>query len=120
MTHPLRRQRKRTKGWRMEPGGVCCTRPGVLGNPFTRANCRAAGFTGTDAEIAARCVGAFRVWLGSHWRENWDGEESRLARQRILDRLPELRGRLLYCFCGLDQPCHVDVLAELANAAPEE
>ena len=27
----------------------------------------------------------------------------------------ELRGRDLACWCPLDQPCHADVLLELAN-----
>ena len=30
-----------------------------------------------------------------------------------------LRGRDLCCWCPLDQPCHADVLLEIANA-PEE
>ncbi len=28
----------------------------------------------------------------------------------------ELRGKDLACWCGLDQPCHADVLLEWANA----
>lgn len=28
----------------------------------------------------------------------------------------ELRGRNLVCWCPLDQPCHGDVLLEVANA----
>lgn len=28
----------------------------------------------------------------------------------------ELRGKNLACWCPLDQPCHADVLLELANA----
>ena len=27
-----------------------------------------------------------------------------------------LRGKNLACFCPIDQPCHADVLLELANA----
>lgn len=30
--------------------------------------------------------------------------------------LTPLRGKSLACFCALDQPCHADVLLELANA----
>ena len=34
-----------------------------------------------------------------------------------LDRIKaELRGRDLCCWCPLDQPCHADVLLEIANA----
>ncbi len=37
-----------------------------------------------------------------------------------LSRLRQLRGKDLACWCPLDQPCHADVLLELANAAIEE
>ncbi|MGH6882856.1 MAG: DUF4326 domain-containing protein [Hypericibacter sp.] len=30
-----------------------------------------------------------------------------------------LRGHDLCCYCPLDQPCHADVLLELANGDPE-
>jgi len=30
----------------------------------------------------------------------------------------ELRGKNLACWCALDQPCHADVLLELANQDP--
>lgn len=30
--------------------------------------------------------------------------------------MPELRGKDLFCWCPLDQPCHANVLLELANA----
>jgi hypothetical protein len=99
----------------MPAGAVSVTRPGVFGNPFTPQGCREAGFTGTDAEIKQRCVDAFRVWLGPHWRENWDGPESEARRAELLRRLPELRGKDLACFCALDGPCHSDVLLEIAN-----
>lgn len=33
----------------------------------------------------------------------------------IRERLPILRGKNLACFCKLDEPCHADVLLELAN-----
>ena len=32
----------------------------------------------------------------------------------------ELRGKDLACWCPLNQPCHADVLLEIANAEPEE
>lgn len=32
------------------------------------------------------------------------------------DILEELRGKNLACWCPLDQPCHGDVLLELANS----
>ncbi|SII07108.1 Uncharacterised protein [Mycobacteroides abscessus subsp. abscessus] len=33
----------------------------------------------------------------------------------IRDRMTELAGHDLACWCPLDQPCHADVLLELAN-----
>lgn len=36
-------------------------------------------------------------------------------RRMVLDRLQELRGHDLACWCRLDQPCHADVLLGLAN-----
>lgn len=38
------------------------------------------------------------------------------TRRIILDRLHELRGHDLVCWCPLDSPCHADVLLELADA----
>lgn len=115
---PERVQLSRRKGWRMPPNTVSVARPGKWGNPFTVRGCRAAGFVGTDAELAARVVGAFRAWLTSpHWRENWSGPEAERRRNTILSELPSLRGKNLACWCPLDQPCHAAVLLELANAA---
>lgn len=35
--------------------------------------------------------------------------------QHRADDLPSIRGKNLACWCPLDQPCHADVLLELAN-----
>lgn len=40
----------------------------------------------------------------------------RFARFTVDDVRAELAGRDLACWCPLDQPCHADVLLELANA----
>lgn len=114
---PERIQRRRTKGWRMPENTVYVGRGSVFGNPFTMAGCRDAGYVGSDEAISARCVEAFRVWIATpYWRDNWDGPESEAARKALLDRLPSLRGKNLACWCPLGQPCHADVLLELANA----
>lgn len=113
---PKRIQLKRTKGWRMPAGAAKVDRATRWGNPFRVDDCREAGYRGTDAELAARCVDAFEAWLGPFWRTNWDGSESEAARARILEGLPHLRGKDLACWCPLDRPCHADVLLHLANA----
>lgn len=83
---PERIQRMRTKGWRMPPNTVYVGRPTRYGNPFTKAN------SGTvDPAIRFACEVA-----------------------PLLDTEP-LRGKNLACWCSLEQPCHADVLIEIAN-----
>ena len=113
---PDRIQLSRAKGWRMPPNTKKVDRSTKWGNPFTVAGCREAGYIGTDAEIAARCVEAFRVWLGPLWRNNWQGPESEATRRAILDNIADLRGKNLACWCLPGAPCHADVLLEIANA----
>ena len=40
------------------------------------------------------------------------GNPFRVVRDSAIE---ELRGKNLACFCPLDQPCHADVLIEIAN-----
>jgi hypothetical protein len=112
---PERIQLSRKRGWRMPENTVSVARPGPFCNPFTPKGCREAGYEGTEDEIRERCVEAFRVWLGPHWRENWDGEESEKRRAVVLERLPELRGKNLGCWCKVGKKCHADILIEKAN-----
>lgn len=42
-----------------------------------------------------------------------------LAKVTVAEIQAELRGRDLACWCPLDQPCHADVLLEIANRPPE-
>lgn len=90
---PKRIQRKRTKGWRIPPNTVSVCRPGRYGNPFPVA-------VGYDAAAAVRDFRSYVVGRLS----NGTGYP-----------LAALRGKNLACFCALDQPCHADVLLELAN-----
>jgi hypothetical protein len=107
---PSRIQRSRAAGWRMPEGAVYVGRPTKWGNPWGVADCRRDGMAGTDAELAAWCVERFRqavtnpLYRGGY---NLDFDPRDIAR---------LRGKTLACWCPLDQPCHADVLLELANA----
>lgn len=92
---PKRIQRKRTRGWRMPQNAVYVGRPTKWGNPF-----RPSG--DSDRGLA---VCNFSMWI----REG-------IAANQYPD-LTELRGKDLACWCPLDQPCHADVLLELANPA---
>jgi hypothetical protein len=91
---PRRIQRRRTKGWRMPEGAVYVGRPTRWGNMFGTTACDTV--TVGTAREAVEC---FRKVVTA---EKWD--------------LRALRGKPLACWCPLDQPCHADVLLELANA----
>ena len=116
MSTPKRIQRKRTKGWTMPHGAVYVGRPSRWGNPFTVAGYRdVMGHAATDAEARQACVDAFRDWLrGDTWAAGSGAEWDR-RRSDYLACVPGLVNRDLACWCPLDQPCHADVLIELAN-----
>ena len=78
----------------MPPGAVYVGRPTKWGNPFT---------IGRYGVFSA--VGAYAA---------------KIKNDRLLFNAArrELRGKDLACFCPLDQPCHADVLLEIANTPP--
>jgi hypothetical protein len=90
---PKRIQRKRTKGWTMPLGAVYVGRPTKWGNPFRGPR--------------ASAVAAYRQWITG---------PAPIATRLRRDARIELRGAPLCCWCPLDQPCHADVLLEVANA----
>lgn len=100
---PKRIQRKRTAGWRMPENAVYVGRPSVYGNPFR--------VPVTEERDARACVIAFNAWLTVEGCTAGIPEQ----KQALLDGLPALRGKDLACWCALDQPCHADVLLEMAN-----
>ncbi len=93
---PKRIQRKRTKGWRMPAGTIYVGRGTRFGNPFRLP-------VGSGAAGAREVVDRYREHVLAC------GDE---FKQEIVDKL---RGKDLACWCPLDQPCHSDVLLELAN-----
>lgn len=109
MTRPIRIQRKRTKGWKMPESTVSVCRPGKWGNPFiVSEKVRPGARSGTSyfcVPTAQDAVDCYREMMGL------DGETAEALRAS----LHELEGKNLACFCPLNQPCHADVLLELAN-----
>jgi hypothetical protein len=77
----------------MPEGAVYVGRPSAWGNPYT----------GPDA------VERYRGWAEA---------QARWARAEVLASwwLTAIEDRDLVCWCPLDQPCHADVLLDLANA----
>ncbi|MBB98286.1 MAG: hypothetical protein CML67_01930 [Rhodobacteraceae bacterium] len=112
MTGPKRIQLRRTKGWRKPENTVVVSRPSNFGNPFTVKGAYEAGIP--NPQEAA--VEAFRDWLnGDPWACPAD-DDFEARRRWILDHVADLRGKNLACWCRHDQPCHADVLLEMANA----
>lgn len=112
---PQRIQRKRTKGWRMPENTVYVGRPSVFGNPFPAGECDSDRLGAVEAfrSLLTERPTLLRHQVLKVLRGNNERGEMAVARMRA--RLPELRGKNLACWCPLDQPCHADVLIELAN-----
>lgn len=125
---PERVQRKRTPGWRMPEGAVYVGRPTRWGNPFriyrkrhligpswvlareawghlTAEDCWAMYISSSSEMSPSEAVRPFADLLRCRQRD----EPERLAKW-----LAPLVGRDLACWCPLAQPCHADVLLDLA------
>jgi len=103
---PKRIQRKRAKGWKMPPNAIYVGRPTKWGNPYRIGQTVGPHDEPMTAQEAVMCYSGYIV-------ANQQGG--------LRFRLPieHLHGKDLACWCRLDQPCHADVLLELANATTE-
>lgn len=114
---PVRLQRKRTMGFRLQdasPNGLTVVyvgRPTKWGNPFGRQY----------SHSPEECVRIYR-WallnpLSFAMAEVWqrEGGDYSLLLGIAGPFLSELRGKNLACWCPLSSPCHADVLLEIAN-----
>lgn len=100
---PVRIVRSRAKGWHKPENTVNVTRPSKWGNPFPIGEEGPLGRKAPDAEGA---VGFFKAML----------EDPELMAAAGYPRdFSELRGKNLMCWCPADQPCHADVLLDVAN-----
>lgn len=117
---PSRIQRRRTKGWRQPVGAVYVGRPTYYGNPFKAGETTPAGWHEPFAHVVVRdnahAVALLRAYL--KWRSEkpagWCSSVGpHFPWERQIRSL--LAGRDLACWCPTDQPCHADVLLEIAN-----
>ena len=94
---PVRVQRKRTKGWKMPKNTVYVGRPGFWGNPYQQK----------DLGLSRKeCVAYFKKVMKArlkHPESEWSSE------------IKKLKGKNLACWCKPEDPCHADILLELAN-----
>ena len=94
---PKRIQRKRTKGWRMPKNTVYAGRPTKWGNQY-----REGEFSYNRFPVSVEQAIAF-------YKEHIENN----CLETVIKK--ELKGKNLCCWCPLDQPCHADVLLEIAN-----
>lgn len=100
---PRRIQISRRRGWRMPPNAVKVDRSTRWGNPFAVGAAEHGGIPFADGPLTAeRAVALYRGMVEAKLRDH-------------PDMLEPLRGRDLACWCPFDQPCHADVLLDLAN-----
>ena len=140
---PQRIQLRRTKGWRKPDGAIVVARPSKWGNWYVVVRARTAerapggGFKRNGPWLVVATDK--RGWAtGPHWGGFGDSRHAaaefavelyRRALEGTYDDLDgplnhefymrDLRGHDLACWCPLDQPCHADVLLELANPPRE-
>lgn len=124
---PERIQLRRTKGWCLPSGAVSVARPTRWGNPFrVDAECLIAleGADGLWHEVSCRLTREQAVEM---FRADWATTLDHAARTDLhpkdeayyrgeLEALRGLRGKDLACWCPAGQPCHAEVLLQLANA----
>lgn len=93
---------QRSAGWRLPEDALYVGRPTVWGNPW-RVGGKAHGALGPLEAVA------------EYERALTRGELKDRAGVPLIDRLAELKGRDLACWCEERQPCHADVLLRYAN-----
>lgn len=102
---PKRIQRKRSKGWKKPANTFCVGRPGYFGNPFVGIN----------------AANDYHRWLsGEMRRAEFDRKNTApfvmfFDKANVKREAVRLAGKNLACWCPLSDPCHADVLLEIAN-----
>lgn len=97
---PVRVQLSRKKGWRMPPNTVKVDRTTPFGNRWT--------------------IGTWSNTLGRHVATTQEAVDlfrkfAFVEPHMIGYAKEQLRGKNLACWCKLGEPCHADVLLEIAN-----
>ena len=120
--NPKRVQLSRRAGFRLEPNARSVARPSYYGNPYKVGEVYLCG------PLLPFPLPTARTWEGPcgdsmlHAQRCTDTEQAvawfRHWADYALDpsKIELLRGMDLACWCPLDQPCHADVLLEVANA----
>lgn len=102
----------RQRPWRHEhPDAVIVARPSKWGNPFVIG--LSYGASGPHGEWHRSVTITDRETAVAEYRRAIER-----GHPAIPSDLTPLRGHDLACWCPLDQPCHADVLLDIANGDP--
>lgn len=112
---PTRLQRQRSKGWKKPEGAIYVGRPMIYGNPFPVDVYGRAGATELFRRFLTGDMSTLEMSQLSRC-DPYDALSIVTLRRLILDAIPALRGKTLLCWCSKADPCHADVLLELANS----
>lgn len=112
---PQRIQRKRVRGWRMPENTVYVGRPTVWGNPYISVD-PAHAVERYRVALTECLTGVFRPETGNRLRDFHPFSSPDLLRHELV---ASLRGKDLACWCKAGQPCHADVLLEVANGGAQ-
>lgn len=126
---PQRIQLRRTKGWRKPEGAAVVARPTRWGNPFAVRECRSPWCRADRLPVrhwhvydpdAGACglsepTKAIAAAVAVDWFHQAVVDDSELV-ESVENIVSGLRGKDLACWCPLGQPCHADVLLEVANS----
>ncbi|MUN41472.1 DUF4326 domain-containing protein [Actinomadura litoris] len=121
---PVRIQRRRVAGWRMPQGVVYVGRPTKWANPWRIVPVRDNHYPWGEAadvihETRHASLGRFERFTripntgAPYWAVHAFKRELTPELRAAIRR--ELAGKDLACWCRLDQPCHADVLLEIAR-----
>lgn len=116
---PKRVQRRRTKGWTTPLCGCGCEKPARYvgrgtkwGNPWT-VDGKVIKDAGHDRIVRldsnAEALVIAVSWYAEAIANGWEGVPDSLQIRT------ELAGHDLMCWCPFGQPCHANVLLEIAN-----
>jgi len=112
---PKRIQRKRTKGWKMPPNTVYVGRPTKWGNPYFIYSDKYKDHKHNLNPYCVRTQDEAVNGFEEQLKALKDDNTPRCVLRFEYDEIKELKGKNLACWCPLDNPCHADILLELAN-----
>lgn len=139
--NPVRVQRRRTKGWRMPENTVYVGRGSKWGNRWAiHQGDQKMDFrwvVGAGAEKFQKTLNFNDVQVmtfetrreaAAYAAQQYEkdvsgvlgGADGDSAERQIRDELNTLYTKNLACWCPLNQPCHADVLLEIANAEAQK